>query len=173
MPAIAVFINRKGLGMNEAAGVVWVGVGATVVMDGWSWILKGLGVPTLDYALVGRWAGHLARGRFAHAGIGRSAPIRGEAALGWAIHYAVGIAFAALLVAMWGTGWLHEPRLLPALAVGVATVVVPLFVMQPAMGAGFAASRTPTPLKSCLRSAATHAVFGLGMYLAGVLWQAW
>jgi hypothetical protein len=62
--------------------------------------------------------------------------------------------------------------LLPALAVGVATVVVPLFVMQPAMGAGFAASRTPTPLKNCLRSLATHAVFGVGMYLAGALWQA-
>lgn len=158
--------------MNEVAGVVWVGGGATAVMDVWSWILKRLGVPTLNYALVGRWAGHLGRGRFVHAGIGRSAPIRGEAALGWAIHYAVGLAFAGLLVAIYGVAWLHHPRLLPALAVGVATVVVPLFVMQPAMGAGFAASRTPTPLKNCLRSLATHAVFGVGMYLAGALWQA-
>jgi hypothetical protein len=47
---------------------------------------------------------------------------------------------------------------------GVATVAAPLLVMQPAMGAGFAASRTPTPLKNCLRSTVNHAVFGLGLY---------
>ena len=52
---------------------------------------------------------------------------------------------------------------------GIVTVAVPLFVMQPALGAGFASSRTPTPLKNCLRSVATHAVFGLGMYWAALL----
>jgi hypothetical protein len=44
-----------------------------------------------------------------------------------------------------------------------------LFVMQPAMGSGFAASRTPTPLKNCLRSLANHTVFGLGLYVSAVL----
>jgi hypothetical protein len=38
--------------------------------------------------------------------------------------------------------------------------------MQPAMGAGIASSRTPTPLKNSLRSLANHAVFGLGLYLS-------
>jgi hypothetical protein len=51
---------------------------------------------------------------------------------------------------------------------GVVTVVMPLFVMQPAMGAGFAASKTPAPLKSCLRSVANHSVFGCGLYIAAV-----
>lgn len=155
--------------LDEVARVVLVGVGATVVMDVWSLVLKGLGVPTLNYAFVGRWAGHVCRGRFAHASIGRAAPIPGETPLGWALHYAVGIAFAALLVALYGAAWLHGPALVPALVVGIATVAVPLFVMQPAMGAGFAASRTPTPLKNCLRSLATHAVFGLGLYLSALL----
>lgn len=156
-------------GMDEVVKVILVGVGATVVMDVWSMILKGMGMPTLNYALVGRWAGHLRHGRFAHASIGRAEPIAGEAALGWAIHYAVGIAFAALLVGLFGGQWLRGPTLLPALAVGIVTVAVPLCVMQPAMGAGFASSRTPTPLKNCLRSLATHAVFGAGLYLAAVL----
>lgn len=154
---------------DEAAWVVLVGIGATAVMDVWSAILKALGVPTLDYAFVGRWAGHLCRGRLGHASIGTAAPIPGELLLGWLIHYAVGITFAALLVSVCGVGWLREPAWLPALAVGMATVVLPLFVMQPAMGAGFAASRTPTPLKSCLRSLATHAVFGWGLYLSAAL----
>lgn len=156
-------------GMDEVVKVILVGVGATVVMDVWSMIQKGLGMPTLNYALVGRWAGHLSRGRFTHASIGRAESITGEAPLGWAIHYAVGIAFAALLVGIFGVQWLAVPTVLPALVVGIATVAVPLFVMQPALGAGFASSRTPTPLKNCLRSVATHAVFGLGMYWAALL----
>jgi hypothetical protein len=38
--------------------------------------------------------------------------------------------------------------------------------MQPAMGLGVAASRTPSPLKNCLRSVVNHAVFGLGLFLS-------
>lgn len=160
--------------MDEVVKVVLVGVGATVVMDVWSVILKGLGIPTLNYAMVGRWAGHLCRGRFAHASIVNAAPIPGELSLGWAIHYAVGVAFAALLVGVFGVAWLHDPAWLPALVVGMATVVIPLFVMQPAMGAGIAASRTPTPLNNCLRSLAAHAVFGGGLYLsAAILKEMW
>lgn len=153
----------------EAARAILVGIGATAVMDAWSLALRHAGVPTLDYAMVGRWAGHLRRGRFAHARIGDAAAIPGERPLGWAIHYAVGIAFAGLLVAVQGLAWLREPALLPAVAVGMATVVVPLLVMQPAMGAGVAASKTPTPLRNCLRSVATHAVFGVGLFLSAAL----
>lgn len=153
----------------DAVRVMLVGIGATAVMDAWLLVLRRVGIPTLDYALVGRWAGHLRRGRFAHARIGETAAIPGERPLGWAIHYAVGIAFAALMVAVQGLAWLHEPALLPAMAVGMATVVVPLLVMQPAMGAGFAASKTPTPLRNCLRSLATHAVFGTGLFLSAAL----
>ncbi len=159
---------------SEVARVILVGVGATAVMDVWAAILKGLGVPMLNYALVGRWVGHLSRGRFAHASIAKAAPIRGEAPLGWVIHYAVGVAFSALLAGMYGTAWLHGPSLRPALMVGVATVVIPLFVMQPAMGAGIAASRTPTPIRNCLRSFATHAVFGCGLYASATIFkQVW
>ncbi len=61
------------------------------------------------------------------------------------------------------------PTLLPALVVGVVTVVAPLCFMQPAMGAGFFASRTPTPVRNCLKSLATHFVFGVGMFLSAGL----
>jgi hypothetical protein len=72
-------------------------------------------------------------------------------------------------VASQGSAWVLDPTVGAALMVGVCTVLVPLFVMQPAMGAGFAASRTPTPLKNCLRSLANHTVFGLGLYLSALL----
>ena len=61
------------------------------------------------------------------------------------------------------------PSVLPALAVGLCTVAFPLFVMQPAMGMGVAASRTPAPLKNCMRSMTNHTVFGLGLYLSAVV----
>jgi len=157
------------LSMDEWVRLSLIGVGATAVMDVWAAIQRAMGIPTLDYAMVGRWAGHLWRGRFVHAGIGKAAPIPGERPLGWGLHYAVGIAFAALLVGVRGAAWLHDPAWVPAVAVGMATVVVPFFVMQPAMGAGMAVSRTPAPWTSRLRSLLTHAVFGGGLYLSAML----
>lgn len=151
---------------EELLDVVVIGAGATAVLDLWLTALNRLGVPTGSFALIGRWVAHMARGRFCHAAIARAAPARGELALGWITHYAVGIGFAALLVALQGAAWIEQPTWLPAVLTGVATVVFPLFVMQPAMGSGFAASRTPTPLKNCARSIANHAVFGIGLYLA-------
>lgn len=149
--------------------IIFIGIGATIVMDLWLAALKRMGVKTLNMAFIGRWAGHLARGRFAHASIGAAAPVPGEGPLGWLVHYGTGIAFAAALAAVAGPGWLAAPTLAPALAVGIATVGAPLFLMQPAMGLGIASSKTPTPLKNCLRSLANHAVFGLGLYLSAVL----
>lgn len=146
--------------------VAFIGIGATAVMDLWLMFIQRMGVPTLNFALIGRWAGHLLEGRFSHPAIGKAAPVRGELVWGWVTHYAVGVGFAGLLVAAKGTAWASNPTLGPAVAVGFFTVLIPLFVMQPAMGAGFASSKTPTPLKNCLRSMVNHTVFGFGLYLS-------
>ena len=156
------------LPLQEFPLAMLIGIGATAVMDAWILLHKHLGVPTLNFAFIGRWVGHLLRGQFAHAAIAKAAPIRGELAWGWLTHYAVGMAFATVLVGIQGADWVRSPTLLPALAVGVCTVAAPLLVMQPAMGSGFAASRTPTPLKNCLRSLANHTVFGFGLYLSAL-----
>ena len=155
--------------LQDLAQIAFIGIAATAVMDVWLMLLKRMGAQTLDVALIGRWVGHLFRGQIAHASIRQSPRISGELIWGWLTHYAVGIAFAGLLVLVQGSAWIQGPSLLPAIAVGMSTVVAPLFVMQPAMGSGFAASKTPTPLKNCLRSVATHTVFGLGLYVSAVL----
>ena len=154
--------------LEEASRIALVGIGATAFMDAWLALRKRMGVRGLDFALVGRWVGHLARGRFAHAAIAESPPVRGELALGWLTHYAVGVGFAGLLAAAAGPAWLRSPSALPAVALGICTVAAPLFVMQPAMGAGFAASRTPAPWTNRLRSLSNHAVFGWGLYFSAV-----
>ena len=43
-----------------------IGIGATAVMDIWLTFLKSRGVKTLDFAFIGRWVGHLARGKVRH-----------------------------------------------------------------------------------------------------------
>ncbi len=147
-----------------------IGAGATAAMDIWRFSLqRAFGVTSLDLGLLGRWAGHLLRGRFFHDAIGKSPKIRGEVALGWISHYAIGIAFAALIPFLWGTDWLRSPSFLPALAVGIATVLAPWFIMQPAMGLGLAANHAPAPHAVRLRNLAIHTVYGLGLYASAIL----
>jgi hypothetical protein len=149
---------------------ILLGVGATLLMDAWvavRWRL--LGIPAADYGLVGRWIAYMPRGRFVHAPIASTAPVRGERALGWGVHYLTGIAFAAALLAVAGPEWVRNPTLVPALAVGIVTVLAPFLLMQPGMGAGIAASRTRNPAAARLQSFVTHLVFGLGLYASGLL----
>lgn len=149
--------------------VIVIGCGATLVMDAWLILLKRLGVQTLNFAFIGRWFGHLFRGRFLHTSISKTPPIRNELMLGWLVHYAVGIAFAGMLVGLTGSAWIRNPTVVPALLVGIGTVSAPFFIMQPAMGSGIAGAKTPSPLKGRLRSVTNHAVFGLGLYLSAWL----
>jgi hypothetical protein len=150
-------------------GIIWIGVGATLLIDLWALLQRVvLKWPTLDYALVGRWIGHMPK-QFVHDNIRNAQPTRGETPIGWIIHYAIGIAYAALLFAIMGAGWLEHPTLIPALAIGIATIVAPFFLMQPCLGFGTASSRTPNPSLARVRALITHTLFGIGMYLAALL----
>jgi hypothetical protein len=160
--------------MTEAAdyltSAVLIGAGATVVMDIWTMMRQRLlGIPSLDYGLVGRWLGHLARGRLRHDPIAASPPLRGERLIGWSAHYLIGIVFAGVLLAFFGLDWARDPTIGPALLVGIGSVAAPFLVMQPAMGFGMAASRTSHPAAARLHSLVTHAVFGGGLYAGGWL----
>ena len=156
--------------MNMFVLVVITGIGATLLMDLGSVTRRWLfDTPLPDYALVGRWIAHMGAGRFRHDRIAASPPVRAERAIGWLAHYAVGISFAFLLAVAWGSDWFARPTFGPALITGIVTVLAPFLVMQPAMGSGFAASRTPRPTAARLHSLLNHATFGLGLYLAALL----
>lgn len=147
-----------------------IGIGATALMDLWGALRQPLfGFARLDYALMGRWFGGMAAGRFRHESIARAEPVHGERLIGCAVHYLIGIGFAVLLLAIWGMVWLRQPTLAPALLVGIGTTAAPLLIMQPAMGAGLAASRTLRPNAARLQSLISHTIYGLGLYLAGWL----
>lgn len=156
--------------LSPLISAIAIGIGATLLMDGWTVLRKRLlGVPSLDYALVGRWVGHMPRGRFCHPAIGKAEPVLGERALGWLVHYLTGIVFALTFVLLAGADWLHHPSLAAALLFGVVTVLLPFLLMQPAFGLGIAAARTANPAKARLHSLLTHGIFGTGLYLSALL----
>ena len=154
--------------MDLATQAVLVGTGATALLDLWTLARRAVtGTPVPDYGLVGRWFGHMARGRFRHESIAANPAFPGELAIGWIAHYVIGIAYAFAL--LWLTG--PRPTLWASLAFGVATVLAPFLLMQPGMGLGIAASRAPNPRVARLRSLNVHAVFGISLYLAALLYS--
>ncbi len=156
--------------MDYAGSTLFIGAGATLAMDLWTIARRRLfGTPLADYGLVGRWFAHMARGRFRHERIAAASPVPGERVIGWTAHYVIGIALAGMLLAICGLAWARQPMPGPALAFGVATVAAPFLLMQPGMGAGIAASRTPRPNVARVQSLVTHAVFGLGLYAAALV----
>ena len=156
--------------MEIAAHVALIGIGATLLMDLWALVqARMFRVKTLDYALVGRWLGHMPAGRFRHGNIATAPRMRGERIVGWTAHYLIGIGFAGLLVGVFGEDWVRTPTFGPAIAIGILTVIAPFLIMQPCLGLGIAASRSPKPYSARLRSLLTHVIFGLGLYVSARL----
>jgi hypothetical protein len=142
-----------------------IGVIATGVMDLWAIVAKHLlRLPTTSWAFVGRWLGHMPSGTFVHASIGAAAPVRGELALGWAAHYAIGILYGAAYLQFARILAGDLPLIATALVFSLAMLVFPWFVMQPGLGAGVLASRTPHPALHRLVNISMHSAFGLGLY---------
>lgn len=69
-----------------------------------------MGIPSLNYAMVGRWIGHIPNRRIIHRPIGQSSPIPHEAVLGWAAHYLIGVVFAAIPLLFSGPEWAQALR---------------------------------------------------------------
>lgn len=152
------------------ATAIAIGVGATVFIDAWNLLLERLfGAASLNYCLLGRWVGHMPGGVFRHRAI-RSAPAKPfECVLGWITHYGIGIGLAIAFVFAIAPGWIVQPRLMPALLYGLATVAFPLFVVQPSLGLGIASSATSHPTRARIKSLGTHTVYGLGLYAWGYM----
>ena len=143
-----------------------IGIGATAVLDLWNLFLKkAFRIPSLSYCLLGRWLRHMPEGTFRHANIGAASSKPSECQLGWAAHYSIGAVFALVFVGIAPDNWTAAPTLWPALLFGLVTVVFPFFLMQPAFGLGVAASRAPRPGIARLKSLATHAAFGIGLWV--------
>lgn len=142
-----------------------IGAGATLCIDAWNLFLaRAFGIRSLDYCLLGRWVAHLRRGVVRHSSIAAADSQKGECALGWAAHYGIGVMLSVAFIVGVAPAWLSRPTLPTAVLYGVATVVFPFFILQPALGLGVASSATRNPAQARLKSLATHTVYGVGLY---------
>ena len=147
-----------------------LGLGANILFDLWQ---RGLALATgqaaPNWAPIGRWFWHLREGRVFHDDVMRAAPYAHELRLGWIGHYVVGILYGVIFALIVGPAWLAAPRLLPAWIFALVTVGFGWFLLQPGLGLGWAASKTPNPTRTRLLNLAGHTVFGLGLWLTGLL----
>jgi hypothetical protein len=158
--------------LMSAFEVLAVGIVATLATDAWQRLLQTFaGVPAANWALVGRWVAWISRGVFVHRPITATPKVNGEVAIGWAFHYAVGIFYAALYLAIMRFGFNSGPTLASALIYAILLLVAPWFILQPALGLGFIASHTPNPVATRTINVSMHAVFGLALYLSAVAWR--
>lgn len=154
--------------MPSMTDTLLLGLLATTFMDLWALVQQHLfGIRPLDYRLVGRWLLFMRHGVFRHQTILQSTPQTGELALGWLVHYLIGMAFAGGLLCFG-----RPPTLLMSLLTGWLTVLAPFLLMQPAFGFGIAAARTPKPIIVRRNSLLAHTAYGVGLYVAGqLLWS--
>ena len=149
---------------------VAIGCGGTAAFDIWALLLAYVfGQPKPNWGLVGRWFAHLAKGIFFHSDIAEAQAVPNETAIGWIAHYVIGIIYAAALVAIAGDAWVANPTFLPAWILGLVTVGAGWFILQPGMGAGWAASLRPNPMKIRAFNLIAHSVFAAGMFGTALL----
>lgn len=149
---------------------LFIGIGATFILDLWALLLNRLfHVPITNWAIVGRWLGHLPSGQFIQKKLANARPIPYEISIGWLAHYIIGIGYVALLISIEGTHWFTRPTILPPLLISWVLLIAPFLVMMPGMGAGIAGSNTPHPAKTRFLSFIGHSIFGLGMFISAFL----
>jgi len=147
--------------------IIFIGVFATLVIDLWAMMLKhGFKQQTTDWGMAGRWFAYLPRGVFIHNPIGKTEPVNNEKLIGWSAHYTTGVIYAWMYIALVTKVFNTQPELISALLFGIVTVLAPWFIMQPGMGMGVLASKTPNPWTKRFQSLTVHSIFGLALYVS-------
>ncbi|MBV1914519.1 MAG: DUF2938 domain-containing protein [Pseudomonadales bacterium] len=151
--------------MEVAIQILIVGVLATVAIDIWATFAnKMFKLPRTNWAMVGRWLGHIPSGKFTHISISSSPTIKYENTVGWVFHYSIGLSYAALYIGLVFTFLDGIPTLLSAWVFGLVTILSPWFVMQPCLGMGVCAVKAPEPNLVRINNFIIHSIFGIALY---------
>jgi len=157
---------------NVATNMVVAGIFATAVLDFWQrFLYRASGIPPTNWGIVGRWFGHMPRGRFVHAAIGEAEPVANEAAVGWTMHYLIGIMYGVAYVGLMSTLF-DGPSLLNGFLFGLVSVVIPWFLMQPALGLGVMGAKAANPNIPRYTALAGHCIYGIALYFGSLFYAA-
>jgi hypothetical protein len=152
------------------SNAIVAGIVATVILDLWQRVLHAAtGIPPTNWGIVGRWFGHMPRGRFIHEAIAEAEPVGNEAVIGWTLHYLIGIVYGVVYVGLIVFVMSGTPSVLNGFLFGLASVVIPWFVMQPALGLGIMGSKAPNPAVPRYTALAAHCIYGMALYAGSVL----
>ncbi len=148
--------------------IVLAGIASCMVLDLWQQILKRTaGIPTANWAVVGRWFLRLWIVKSMYQPTIDTAPQQSnELRVGWLVHYGVSVGYAVVLYTLMVVVPVFKPTLIDGLVFGALSVAVPWFYFMPCVGKGVMASRTPTPLKACCIALANHLVYGVALVFA-------
>ncbi|WP_422366824.1 DUF2938 family protein [Pelagibius sp.] len=144
------------------------GVLATLVLDIWQRLLFAVsGIPPADWGAIGRWFAYLPKGRMIHRPIGDTPAVPGEAAIGWTMHYVIGVAYGVAYLGLLVFVLDSPASLLNGLVFGAVSVVIPWFVMQPGLGIGVMGRLAANPWVPRLNAFFSHVIYGAALY-AGI-----
>ncbi len=143
------------------------GVVGALLMDVTETYAAKFGITSgVNIVLVGRWFLSLLRGRFTHANILDSRSFPGESKAGWAFHFLVGGGGVALLYPLFFVAIgvpFPSHHLLGGLLFGLATSLLPWFVLLPSFGWGLFGRRGPLGSNALLASTLSHLPYGFGV----------
>ncbi len=143
---------------------VVTGVVATIVLD----LVAGTGTALHRFRIpaFGRWGLYALKGKFRHEDIDRSPPVKGENALTFPLHYVAGIVLAVPYLFLLDALILGSGSVVLATLYGVATSLIPFFVMLPSMGYGLFGLRHDRDTFWVREILAMHLGYGVGIGLA-------
>ena len=143
------------------------GMLGAVLMDITETYAARIGITSgVNVALVGRWFLGLTRGQLVHANILDTQPAPREVGMGWAFHFLVGGGAVAFMypALLQGSGHsMPTHPLLGGVLFGLATSVLPWFVLLPSFGWGLFGRRGPRGSNALLASPLSHLPYGLGV----------
>ncbi len=147
-----------------------VGIIATATLDIWQQIYRLVfGAPITDWAMIGRWVGHIPEGKFVQPDIGKAPPIANEYSLGWIAHYVVGIGYAVVYLLLMRFVVGSPPSFISAMVFGAVSVGVTWFFMEPILGAGIMGSKIPRQARAMAHDFTSHLSLGLGLYVGALV----
>lgn len=143
------------------------GIVGAVLMDITEAYAAKIGITSgVNVALVGRWFLGLLRGRFTHSDIRDSRSFPQEVKAGWAFHFLVGGGGVALIYPLFfqAAGLpLPSNHLLGGLLFGLATSLLPWFILLPSFGWGLFGRHGPRGSNALLASTLSHIPYGFGV----------
>ncbi len=146
--------------------ILITGIVATATLDLWQQVYRLVfGAPITDWAMIGRWVGHIPEGQFVQPDLGKAPPIANERILGWIVHYVVGIGYAVVYLLLMRFVVGSPPSFISALVFGAVSVVVTWFFMEPILGAGVMGSKIPGQAGARVHDFTSHLSLGVGLFI--------